>query len=107
MTQQTSARRFATAEIIAVGSEMLTPHRSDTNSLAVTARLNELGIQVRVKTVVGDDRANLTAVFIQARARADLAGPRHFLPERTAAFIEGLARAGRLPDPGIPRRRPR
>lgn len=72
MTRQTPAGRFATAEIIAVGSEMLTPHRSDTNSLAVTARLNDLGIQVRVKAVVGDDRANLTAVFMQARARADL-----------------------------------
>jgi nicotinamide-nucleotide amidase len=72
MTPQTPAGRFATAEIIAVGSEMLTPYKVDTNSLVVTARLDELGIQVRAKTVVGDDRGDLTAVFVQARARVDL-----------------------------------
>jgi len=43
------------AEIIAIGSELLTPFRSDTNSLWLTAELNALGITVRRKTVVGDD----------------------------------------------------
>ncbi|QUV78144.1 molybdopterin-binding protein [Chloracidobacterium thermophilum] len=43
------------AEIIAIGSELLTPFRSDTNSLWLTAELNALGIAVRRKTVVGDD----------------------------------------------------
>ena len=41
--------------IIAVGSEMLTPFRVDTNSLFVTERLNTIGCDVRMKTVVGDD----------------------------------------------------
>ncbi len=60
------------AEIIAVGSELLTPSRLDTNSLAVTERLNEIGIDVRVKAVVGDDREDLAALLRQALARADL-----------------------------------
>lgn len=70
------------------------------------------------RTLQAIDRAGVRAALLPewydidrpadlARARADLARPRRFLPERTAAFIEGLARAGRLPDPGIPRRRPR
>ncbi len=43
------------AETIAVGSEMLTPHRQDTNSLYLTDKLNELGVEVRFKSVVGDN----------------------------------------------------
>jgi len=61
-----------TAEIIAVGSELVTPDRVDTNSLWLTARLNELGIVVRAKAAVRDDRADLAAVFTQALSRADL-----------------------------------
>lgn len=60
------------AEIIAVGSELLTPTRIDTNSLFITERLNEIGIQVRAKAIVGDDRAALQAVLTQALARSDL-----------------------------------
>lgn len=48
------------AEIIAVGSEMLTPFRLDTNSLFLTRELNRLGIDVVRKVVIGDDRARLT-----------------------------------------------
>lgn len=44
------------AEIIAVGSEMLTSQRLDTNSLFITDQLNALGVEVRRKLVVGDDR---------------------------------------------------
>ena len=44
------------AEIIAVGSEMLTPSRVDTNSLYLTDQLNNLGVEVVTKYVVGDDR---------------------------------------------------
>src|SRR5258706_5884083 len=47
------------AEIIAVGSELLTPFRLDTNSLMLTDRLIRLGIEVRRKVVVGDDRESL------------------------------------------------
>jgi len=61
-----------TAEIIAVGSELLTPDRTDTNSLWLTARLNDLGIDVRAKAVVRDDRGDLAALFTQALGRADL-----------------------------------
>jgi nicotinamide-nucleotide amidase len=60
------------AEIIAVGSELLTPYRRDTNSLFLTERLNRLGIEVIRKSIVGDDRARLREAFEQALARADL-----------------------------------
>ena len=60
------------AEIIAVGSEMLTPHRQDTNSLHLTAGLNELGVSVAFKTIVGDDRAHLTDAVRIALRRADI-----------------------------------
>ena len=60
------------AEIIAVGSELLTPDRVDTNSLFLTARLNQLGIEVTRKTVVGDDLAPLRNAFDEAAKRADL-----------------------------------
>jgi nicotinamide-nucleotide amidase len=54
------------AEIIAVGSELLTPERVDTNSLYLTDQLNGLGIEVRRKMVVGDDRPLLAAAVLQA-----------------------------------------
>jgi nicotinamide-nucleotide amidase len=60
------------AEIIAAGSEMLTPYRQDTNSLYVTAALNELGVEVAFKTIVGDNLAHLTAAARIAIARADI-----------------------------------
>jgi nicotinamide-nucleotide amidase len=60
------------AEIIAVGSELLTPFRHDTNSLFLTAKLNEIGIEVRFKTVVGDRLSDLTAASRSALARADV-----------------------------------
>jgi nicotinamide-nucleotide amidase len=65
-------RPIRKAEIIAAGSELLTPHRLDTNSLYLTGRLNELGVAVRVKVVVGDEREDLAAVVRQALARADI-----------------------------------
>ena len=60
------------AEIIAVGSELLTPDRVDTNSLFLTARLNQLGIEVTRKTVVGDDLAPLRNAFEDATKRVEL-----------------------------------
>ena len=60
------------AEIIAVGSEMLTPSRQDTNSLFLTKRLNELGISVAFKTVVGDNLDHLASVARTAVGRADV-----------------------------------
>jgi len=60
------------AEIIAIGSELLTPYRQDTNSLFLTERLNELGVEVRFKTVVGDSRPDVVASARAALARADV-----------------------------------
>ncbi len=60
------------AEIIAIGSEMLTPHRQDTNSLYLTQGLNELGVSVAFKTIVGDNRQHLADAIRIALARADI-----------------------------------
>jgi len=60
------------AEIIAAGSEMLTPYRQDTNSLYLTERLNELGVQVAFKTIVGDNLEHLTSAAKIAIGRADV-----------------------------------
>ncbi len=75
MTLTTSprpARTLSQAEIIAVGTELLTPFRSDTNSLFLTAGLNELGIVVRRKSIVGDDGDDLAAAVRSALGRTDL-----------------------------------
>jgi nicotinamide-nucleotide amidase len=60
------------AEIIAAGSEMLTPFRQDTNSLYLTERLNELGVSVAFKTIVGDNLGHLTGAARVALERADI-----------------------------------
>ncbi len=60
------------AEIVAVGSEMLTPTHLDTNSLFITERLNELGIDLQGKAVAGDDRDALKAIVADALRRSDL-----------------------------------
>jgi nicotinamide-nucleotide amidase len=60
------------AEIIAVGSELLTPERSDTNSLWLTERLNEIGIDVMLKTIVGDDEPRLMEAIKDAVRRSDI-----------------------------------
>jgi nicotinamide-nucleotide amidase len=60
------------AEIIAVGSELLTPDRLDTNSLFLTEELNKIGIEVVRKTIVGDNRELLGAAFRDALNRVPL-----------------------------------
>jgi nicotinamide-nucleotide amidase len=60
------------AEIIAVGSELLTPSRMDTNSLYLTEQLNQLGVEVILKSVVGDDLARLIAAAQHALFRSDI-----------------------------------
>jgi nicotinamide-nucleotide amidase len=60
------------AEIIAVGSELLTPDRLDTNSLFITDELNKLGVEVIRKTIVGDNRELLSTAFRDALERAPL-----------------------------------
>lgn len=61
-----------TAEVIAVGSELLGWTRLDTNSLFISEKLASLGIELKTKGVVGDDRSRLRDVFMQAFGRADL-----------------------------------
>jgi nicotinamide-nucleotide amidase len=60
------------AEIIAVGSEMLTPARIDTNSLFLTGELNDLGIEVVAKHVIGDDRERLAGTVRRALSAAQV-----------------------------------
>lgn len=60
------------AEIIAIGSELLTPHRTDTNSLWLTGRLNSVGIEVQLKTIVGDDESILEESVRDALRRSEV-----------------------------------
>ncbi|MEN6532572.1 MAG: competence/damage-inducible protein A [Bryobacteraceae bacterium] len=60
------------AEIIAVGSELLTPRRLDTNSLYVTGKLNELGVELVAKMVIGDEVARLTEAIRGALSRSEI-----------------------------------
>ena len=60
------------SEIIAVGSEMLTPYRQDTNSLYLTEKLNSIGVTVAFKTVVGDRREDLVSAIQTALRRTDI-----------------------------------
>jgi nicotinamide-nucleotide amidase len=59
-----------TAEIIAIGSELLAPDRTDTNSLWLTEKLNSIGIEVKLKTIVGDDDARLEEAIKDATRRS-------------------------------------
>jgi len=60
------------AEIIAAGSELLTAERVDTNSLYLTAELNNLGVEVTAKAVIGDDRDRLAEAVRAALSRSAL-----------------------------------
>ena len=60
------------AEIIAVGSELLTPEKTDTNGLWLTEKLNEVGVEVMLKTIVGDDEARLEETIRDAVKRSDI-----------------------------------
>ena len=59
-------------DIIAVGSELLTPYRQDTNSLYLTAQLNQLGVRIAAKTIVGDRREHLVSAVRNALERSDI-----------------------------------
>ncbi|MEP7213294.1 MAG: competence/damage-inducible protein A [Acidobacteriota bacterium] len=60
------------AEIIAVGSELLTPEKTDTNSLWLTRELNDVGVEVMLKTIVGDDESRLEEAIRDALNRSDV-----------------------------------
>ena len=71
MTRVSDARAFS-AETIAIGSELLVGGRSDSNSLFITDTLAAIGIEVRFKTIVGDDKADIAAVLKTACRRAEI-----------------------------------
>jgi nicotinamide-nucleotide amidase len=60
------------AEIIAIGSELLTPEKTDTNSLWLTEKLNEIGVEVKLKTIVGDDPLRLEETIRDAVKRSEI-----------------------------------
>jgi nicotinamide-nucleotide amidase len=60
------------SEIIAIGSEMLTPYRQDTNSLHLTEKLNEIGVSVAFKTIVGDRRKDIVNAIRTGLGRTDI-----------------------------------
>src|SRR5688572_16152695 len=60
------------AEIIAVGSELLTPEKTDTNSLWLTEKMAGIGVEVKLKTIVGDDEARLEETIRDALKRSDI-----------------------------------
>ena len=82
------------AWIVAVGSEMLTPFRVDTNSLRITERLNAIGCDVRFKAVVGDDVGELATLFQRGVGTVDLIVCTGGLgPTEDDITRDGLARA--------------
>ena len=60
------------AELLAVGSELLGALRSDTNTLWLTEKLLEVGVEVAARITVADDAALLESAFRNALGRADL-----------------------------------
>jgi nicotinamide-nucleotide amidase len=86
------------AFIIAVGSEMLTPLRVDTNSLFVTEQLNKIGYDVRMKAVVGDDVGELASLFEAALTWSDVVVTTGGLgPTADDITREGVAHVLQLP----------
>jgi len=96
---------LGTAAVIAVGSELLTPFRTDTNSLAITSRLDAAGIRLRYKAVAGDSIADITQAMRDGAARADLVivcgglGPT--ADDLTRDALAAFAGAGMREDPAI------
>jgi nicotinamide-nucleotide amidase len=86
------------AEIIAIGSELLTPFKQDTNSLFLTEKLNEFGVSVGFKTVVGDNKDHLVSAARIALSRADIIIFMGGLgPTEDDITREAVAQAMRLP----------
>ena len=76
------------AAIIAVGSELLTPEKTDTNSLYITQVMNDLGIDVAFKAIVGDRRDELASHISHALSR-----------HRILVMTGGLGPTDGQPDP--------
>jgi hypothetical protein len=63
---------MATAEIVAIGSELLLGQIVDTNSAWMAQRLTALGVNLYFKSVVGDNPARMKEVIARALERADI-----------------------------------
>ncbi len=61
-----------TVEILSTGDELLTGQVVDTNSTWLMDRLWDLGLMVRRKTLVADDRTDLQAALREVTSRADV-----------------------------------
>ncbi|MBI1950447.1 MAG: competence/damage-inducible protein A [Acidobacteria bacterium] len=96
------------AELIAVGSELLEPWRTDTNGSYLTRVLGERGIAVRFRTVVGDTSEDLQEAFRVALGRSDLivatGGLGPTIDDLTREAVAGLLGLPLLPDEAIARR---
>jgi nicotinamide-nucleotide amidase len=60
------------AETIAVGSELLVGGRTDSNSLRIAEEFGRLGIVIRFKSIVGDDRKDIRTAVGTAAGRAGI-----------------------------------
>ena len=60
------------AEIIAVGTEILTGQILNTNAQFLSEKLAEIGVDVYIQTAVGDNEARLLSVLEIARERSEL-----------------------------------
>lgn len=69
---KTSAARANIAETIAIGSELLIGGRSDSNSLFLADALAAIGIEVRFKTIVGDDQSDIAEALMTACGRVGI-----------------------------------
>ena len=61
------AQPIQQAVVLAVGSELLTAHKVDTNSLFLTERLNEFGISIHYKAVIADHESDLARAISDAK----------------------------------------
>ncbi len=92
-------------EILAVGSELLTPFHLDTDSLFLAERLNDLGLEVAFKTVAGDREEDLLLVLDAALRRSDLifvvGGLGPTADDLTRDAVARCLRRSLIPDPKI------
>jgi nicotinamide-nucleotide amidase len=72
MPDQRTLAPLATAELLAVGAELLVGETRDTNSGDIARELTALGVEVRRMTQLPDDQAVVTDALRQALQRVDL-----------------------------------
>ena len=63
---------MANAEIVSIGSELLLGQIVDTNAAWMAQRLNELGVNLLYKTIVGDNPGRMNEVLSRALERSDI-----------------------------------